>query len=265
METKTNTEDTMSGKWITTVTALCAIHGVKEIWGAYGDTPLEAHNKLNDTRDPLEEAGHELDSWHPIFGRVFELPLPKRPSFDDSPPTRTPTEIARVLAAGRPDLSISYINTGGNVMCIVADRQLTAVPLDISDTAVFFGVASGHLGWTNAIGSRFDDWPGFDVHDAWVRDIPIYGETAQTILARISSVLTAELPRVEDDDETDPEHNLFEDDKAEAVNSAARANLDMDLRRVNAELYNTARAMANDLTRLLEDLELLENETEGYG
>ena len=62
------------GEWIATVTGICPIHGATETWGAYGDTAAEARQKLDDTRASLTEGDHELDTWQPQVGRVFELP-----------------------------------------------------------------------------------------------------------------------------------------------------------------------------------------------
>ena len=287
----TETETPKPGEWIATITGTCAIHGIEETWGAYGATADEARSKLD--VDKLE--GHEIVEWksahRPTVGRVFELPKAlAEPTPMPSPGMRTPSEIADTLGGIRPDLTIGYHDTGDGQMTIVAER-----PEDDSDASVLFGVAAGHLGWSNPSGDG-GDWSRYDVHDAWQDDTPIHGATARAIVIKLAAVLERELPTgtipdlcmacaqpiaigyestnnddangvrfcesctaIEDEMIAEAEAEVADyhplgGKQAEAVNSAARANIDMELRRVGDQLRNHASALAYDMTRLLDDL-----------
>ena len=289
----TETKTPKPGEWIATITGICAIHGIEETWGTYGDTSDEARSKLN--IHALEAEGHELTDWEaPTVGRVFELPkalAEPTPTPMPSPGMRTPSEIADTLGGIRPDLTIGYHDTGDGQMTIVAER-----PEDDSDASVLFGVAAGHLGWSNPSGDHYGDWPRYDVHDAWQENTPIHGATARAIVIKLAAVLEGELPTgtipdlcmacaqpiaigyespnnddangvrfcesctgIEDEMIAEAEAEVADyhplgGKQAEAVNSAARANIDMELRRVGDQLRNHASALAFDMTRLLDDL-----------
>lgn len=177
------TTKTTKPEWIATVSAECAIHGIRETWMAYGATLTEARQKLNGTRALLTEGDHELYSWEPQVGRIFELP-----------PTPADDDLCMACALSIAEGYESPNNDSANDIRFC--EKCTAIEDEV-------------------------------IADAMTRD---------------------------------PEHNLFVDDtdKAEADNAAARARaqLEADLRRVNDQLRNHANAMANDMTRLLEDLEV---------
>lgn len=103
--------------------------------------------------------------------------------------TRSPTEIAAGVRVIRDDLAVYFGNTGGGVDCIVATYKD-----ETDEVAVYFGVATGNLGWSDHLGENYGDWDDLDasVYDAFLADEPL--PDGDIIHARILAILAQFLP-----------------------------------------------------------------------
>ncbi len=212
------------GEWIATVTGQCAIHGVTESWGAYAGTALEASNKLDDTRASLTEGEHELTTWEPQVGRVFELPhrqeLAAAYTPVDEATERSPVEDAATAVYAQIEDLTSHDRLLVLRMAISAEEGNVDHTDDLCQ-ACAEPIAEGYESPNN------DDANGirFCANCTRLEDEEITAEQAR-----------------------DSEHKL-------TISARARAQIEVDLRRVNEQLRNQANGMAKDMTTLLEDLQ----------
>ncbi len=212
------------GEWIATVTGICPIHGATETWGAYGDTAAEARQKLDDTRASLTEGDHELDTWQPQVGRVFDLP----------------TSMAEEAAAGELDpVEEAATAVYAQVEHLSSHDRLLVLRQAINAERVM-------------IDAQIDD----DLCQACAEPIAAGYESPNNDAAngiRFCESCTA----IEDEmiAEAEAEKATPSNLTIGAAEADVRARIDSELRRVKYQMRNLANGIANDMTGLLRDLE----------
>lgn len=206
------------GEWIATVTAECAIHGITETWGAWGATAAEAQQKLDDTKANFIVGDHELATWEPQVGRVFELP----PRLADPPPAeRDPVEDAATAVYAQ-------------IEDLTPDDRLLVLRMAIS--------AEEHTA---------------DLCEACAEPIAEGYESPNNDSAN-GIRFCANCTRLEDEEIAVEARRHEDEEILAEQNAAprTRAYIDADLRRVGDQLRNHANALALDMTSLLDDLKL---------
>ena len=225
----TTTTEIPRPHWIATVVGECAIHGIRETWGAFGATSSEALEELDDTKPALTEGDHELATWDPQVGRVFDLPARMA---EEATNERDPVE----EAAGAVYAQVEHLSSH--------DRLLVL---------------------RMAIKAEEEDWnadPTTDLCEACAEPIAAGYESPNNDTA--NGIRFCERCTALEDREAAAEAGAYDQlttptewlaGKAAQAAARARGMIDADLRRVNDQLHNQATGIAKDMTRLLRDLE----------